>query len=251
MMEEQDNSGGGGGGGGDGADVVMHVVDSPPPKKVVYKKRNLELIISKSAGGLSPDEFRIAVEKEAEMAYEDRLIVETAEKRNELESYLYTLRNKLDGPLKDFTSDQEMDTLKAIITQAEEWLYNDGFDSTKDAYIKKIEEIKARGDLAEFRYNESRTRNNALDQLQRQLDLCKSFANKYDEAHSHITEEDREKIRSEVAKTEKWMVEATQLQNSLQLFAEPVLTTEQISKQRNALFLASNAIMQKKKNGSG
>ena len=36
------------------------------------------------------------------MSFEDKLITETADKRNELETYLYSMRDKLDGILKPF-----------------------------------------------------------------------------------------------------------------------------------------------------
>ena len=41
------------------------------------------------------------------MAFEDRLITETADKRNELEAYIYAMRAKLDGVYKPYGSEAE------------------------------------------------------------------------------------------------------------------------------------------------
>ena len=40
------------------------------------------------------------------------------------------------------------------MTEAENWLYGDGFDSTKQQYAKKIEELRALGDPIEARLTE-------------------------------------------------------------------------------------------------
>ena len=40
------------------------------------------------------------------------------------------------------------------MTEAEDWLYGDGFDSTKQQYTKKIEELRALGDPIEQRLHE-------------------------------------------------------------------------------------------------
>ena len=42
------------------------------------------------------------------MSFEDKLITETADKRNELETYLYSMRDKLDGILKPFGTGKSM-----------------------------------------------------------------------------------------------------------------------------------------------
>lgn len=84
--------------------------------------------------GLSREDLKAAMELEANMAMEDRLLLETADKRNELEGYLYSMRDKLEGNLKSFIADGDKDKLKNMMNDAEEWLYGDGFDSTKKQY---------------------------------------------------------------------------------------------------------------------
>jgi heat shock 70kDa protein 4 len=98
--------------------------DSAPKKR--FKK--VELHIDTVSFGLTRQQIKDTVELEAQMANEDRLIIETADRRNELESYIYAMRDKLDGPLKDFATNSERVQFKELIDKTESWLYDDGFD---------------------------------------------------------------------------------------------------------------------------
>jgi heat shock protein 4 len=215
------------------------------PSKKRFKKTDLQVVTE--TPGLTPTEVKAALELEAQMAFEDKLITETADKRNELESYIYSMRDKIDGALKAYGSAKEKDTLKALLTSAEDWLYGDGFDSTKAQYTRKIDELRAVGDLMERRLTESENRPAAIEGLKKQLELCKAFASKYGEEYAHIEEDERDALRKEVRLTEDWMYDMISQQGSLPAHAEPLLTTEGISVKRNALFKVSNPIMTKPK----
>lgn len=47
-------------------------------------------------GGIPPAEVQKLVEKEFEMALQDRVMEETKEKKNAVESYVYDMRNKVE-----------------------------------------------------------------------------------------------------------------------------------------------------------
>lgn len=226
------------------ADEKAEQKDGEASKK---KFRKIDLQVTIDEPGLSRDQIKGAIELEASMAFEDRLIQETADKRNELESYIYAMRDRLDGNLKEYATSSERDSLKSLMTVAEDWLYNEGFESTKSEYARKIDELRLVGDKIELRFNEVTARPPAIDALKKQMDLCKSFAANYDEAHAHITDEDRDRIRKEVQKTEAWLYDHISRQDDLVKNADPILTADLISKKRNELFIATNPIMIKPK----
>eukprot|EP01038_Epipyxis_sp_PR26KG_P006796 gene6796-9309_t len=213
--------------------------------KKKFKKTDLE--VSSSFGGLSTENVKQALELEASMAFEDKLIIETADKRNELESYIYTMRDKIDGPLKQFIKDEEKSKFKSILNESEDWLYNDGYEASKNQYARKIDDLRVVGNPIEARFNESNNRPIAIDGLKKQLDMCKSFAANYDEAHSHITEEERQSLRKEIQATEGWLYDSISKQSDLKDFVDPILTVEIINGKRNALFNVSNPIITKPK----
>jgi len=210
-----------------------------------FKKIDLEVVAEYP--GLTKNDVKEAIELEASMAFEDKLIVETADKRNELESYLYTMRDKVDGPLKNFGKKDELEKLKSLMNNAEDWLYNDGYETTKNHYQRKIDELKVLGNVIESRHHESTQRPGAIDSLKKQLDMCKAFAANYDEARSHITEEERSKLRKEVQQTEAWMYDMITKQGNLADSFDPIFTLESINSKRNSLFNFSNPIMSRQK----
>ena len=46
-------------------------------------------------GGMAPTDVQKAVEKEFEMALQDRVMEETKDKKNAVEAYVYDMRNKV------------------------------------------------------------------------------------------------------------------------------------------------------------
>ena len=216
-------------------------------KESKRKFRAVELEVVTVSFGLSKEEIKSALEVEAQMAFEDQLIVETSDRRNELEAYIYSMRDKVDGALAPYSSPDEKTKFKALLGEAEEWLYGDGFDSTKQMYVRKIDELKVLGNPIEHRSNDHTNRAHTVESLRRQIDLCKTFAANNDEAHSHITEEERNSIRSAAQKAEEWLFDLQAKQADLPLHSDPVLTCDSISARRNELFGVSNPIMTKPK----
>merc|ERR1712023_96475 len=220
-------------------------VEPPAPPKKKFKKVPLQVECERF--GLDEKEIRAALELEASMANEDRLITETADKRNELESYIYSMRDKLVGEYKKFASDDESASLNSALLETEDWLYGDGFDSVKSEYKKKLDDLKVVGDKIEFRCVESEGRASAVEGLKKQIELCKNFASNRDEAYSHITDDDRARVTTEVQGAEDWIYEMLGKQADLPDHADPVLTAAAIQSKRNSLFTVTNPIMTKRK----
>lgn len=219
---------------------------APTSTKRRYKKTDVQ--VSTNLPGLTTQNIKDSIELEASMAFEDKLITETADKRNELESYIYSMRDKMGGALKSYMTQGEKDDLSKKLDVAEDWLYGDGFDSSKHEYGRQLDTLKAIGDKGEYRSYEATTaRPNAIDLLKKQLDMCKQFASKYDENTAHIDENERDGLRKEVQKAENWMYDMLAKQGDIAASATPVFTSEIISKKRNELFAFSNPIITKPK----
>lgn len=152
--------------------------EGKPVETVTKKKfKKIDLEVVSDVFGITKDGLKECLELEAAMANEDRIIIETADKRNELESYIYSMRDKLDMSLKDFATPADREKLKKLMDSTEDWLYNDGFDSTKAEYTKKIDELKGLGNPIENRFADFEDRPAALEALRKQLDLCKVCKN--------------------------------------------------------------------------
>lgn len=93
--------------------------DKPKTKKVKKQVRKGDLPIVAGTTSLDEAARNSLAEKEASMLMEDKLVADTEEKKNELETYIYDMRNKLDDQYADFASEEEKDKLKARLTESE------------------------------------------------------------------------------------------------------------------------------------
>ncbi|CAE7812218.1 MSI3, partial [Symbiodinium sp. CCMP2456] len=75
-------------------------------------------------------------DEETAMQADMKEIIETDEKRNDLESYILTMRDKCSegGQYGAFISSAEREKFDSDLLKAEDWLY-DTFDATKVQYI--------------------------------------------------------------------------------------------------------------------
>ena len=93
--------------------------DKPKTRKVKKQVRKGELPIVSATQSLDATGKNLLAEKEASMVMEDKLVADTEEKKNELETYIYDLRNKLDDQYSEFASDDEKSTIRAKLDASE------------------------------------------------------------------------------------------------------------------------------------
>lgn len=95
--------------------------DPPKPKvrKVKKQVRKGELPIVSGTRSLDTSAKNLLAEKEASMVMEDKLVADTEEKKNELETYIYELRNKLDDQYAEFASEDEKAKIRAKLDASE------------------------------------------------------------------------------------------------------------------------------------
>jgi len=119
----------------------------PPPQTRKIKKLVRKADLPVVGGGLSLDSAlkELYKEKEAEMTVSDKFIADTEDRKNALEEYTYDTRGKLDDIYAEYASEEEKTKLHAMLDVAEEWLYGEGEDTTKHAYIAKMEELLSVG----------------------------------------------------------------------------------------------------------
>lgn len=91
----------------------------PKVRKVKKQVRKGELPIASGTACLDQASKNAATEQEGAMAAEDKLVADTEDKKNELESYIYELREKIDGKYSEFASEDEKVKLKDKLEKSE------------------------------------------------------------------------------------------------------------------------------------
>ena len=97
---------------------------APKTRKVKKQVRKGDLPLSSGTASLDQATKDAYSEKEGQMIAEDKLVADTEDKKNELESEIYAMRNKIEEPYEsngyaDFASESEKDAVKAKCEQLE------------------------------------------------------------------------------------------------------------------------------------
>jgi heat shock protein 4 len=221
--------------------------EAAKPKKKKFKKVSL-LATVVGASGMNKQQLMEAEEDEAKLRQADRLVQQTADARNELESFIYEMRDKISGPLRDFGTDEERASIGEQLQTSEDWLYTDeGFDSTKSVYTTKLGDLRAVCAPIENRNNEYNERPKAVKALSVSIEQYRKTANSTEEKYDHLDQTDRDAIRSACSEAEGWMHEQQEAQGALPLCADPVLTTKLLYAKQSDLFKTCHPIATKKK----
>ncbi|KAI9110208.1 hypothetical protein K1719_018650 [Acacia pycnantha] len=213
------------------------------PKKKV-KKTNIPFS-QQVYGALAPADLQKAIEKEFEMALQDRVMEETKDRKNAVEAYVYDMRNKLADKYQDFVTASEKEDFSAKLQEVEDWLYEDGEDETKGVYIAKLEELKKRGDPIEQRYKEFMERGAIIDQFIYCINSYREAAMSTDPKFDHIDIAEKQKVLNQCVEAEAWLREKKQQQDSLPKHAPPVLLSADIRKKAEAVDRFCKPIMTK------
>lgn len=193
------------------------------------KFRKIEVDSKDIFKGLSQAELKQAVDMEAKMAAEDKVIIETAEKRNNLESYIYGMRDRLNGPLKNYCTEKEKNEVKSALEATEDWLYsNEGEEASKAQFIEKLNSLKKIPEKIELRVKEEENRPTNLNFINKQMDLCKMMIGSLDDDDKHT-------LSDTIENTEKWLKEMIKKQEQWGKDKDPILTVDMINKKREAL----------------
>ncbi|WOK93910.1 heat shock 70 kDa protein 14-like [Canna indica] len=223
---------------------VQMETDKVESAKKKVKKINVP-IVELVYGAMSAEDLQKAVEKEFEMALQDRVMEETKDKKNAVEAYVYDMRNKLNDKYESFVTPSEKDEFIAKLQEVEDWLYEDGEDETKGVYVTKLEELQKQGNPIEERYKEWTERGPAIEQLAYCINSFRGAALSKDPKFDHIDIAEKQKVISECGEAEAWVREKQQQQDVLPKYATPVLLSGDIKRKAEALDRFCKPIMTK------
>uniref|UniRef100_A0A669D7P3 Heat shock protein 4b n=1 Tax=Oreochromis niloticus TaxID=8128 RepID=A0A669D7P3_ORENI len=207
--------------------------DQPPQaKKPKVKTKVLELPIENNPQWqLANDMLNLFVENEGKMIMQDKLEKERNDAKNNVEEYVYEMRDKLHGMLEKFVSESDRDVLSLKLEDTENWLYEDGEDQPKQVYIDKLAELKKLGQPIQDRYAESEERPKAFEELGKQIQQYMKFIEAYkmkDEQYDHLDEADVNKVDKLNNDAMIWMNSAMNQQSKQSLAVDPSVKVKDI-----------------------
>ena len=89
---------------------------------------------------------------ESTMMNQDRIIVETYERKNELESMCYQWKDKIGKSHQEYVKPEDIPPILQLLEQTSNWLYDEGQNANRGTYVDKINQVKAKIDPIQKRY---------------------------------------------------------------------------------------------------
>lgn len=225
--------------------------EPPQPKKAKVKTKTVELPIDNNLyWQLSTDALNGFVENEGKMIMQDKLEKERNDAKNNVEEYVYDMRDKLHGALEKFVTEADRDTFSLKLEDTENWLYEDGEDQQKHVYIDKLAELKNMGQPIVDRYMEAEERPRAFEELGRQIQQHMKIVESYkakDELYDHLDELEVTRVEKLVNDSMAWMNSKMNQQNNQNLTLDPVVKVAEIRAKAKELYSAANPVLSKPK----
>ncbi|CAG8737653.1 1575_t:CDS:1, partial [Racocetra fulgida] len=103
------------------------------------------ITITNDKGRLSKEEIDRMVEEAEQFAEEDKILKERVESKNQLENFVYSLKNQVadDGELGKKLSEEDKTTIKDAVKKTLEWFDEFSNSATKEELDEKREELQA------------------------------------------------------------------------------------------------------------
>uniref|UniRef100_A0A8B9RCI5 Heat shock 70 kDa protein 4-like n=1 Tax=Astyanax mexicanus TaxID=7994 RepID=A0A8B9RCI5_ASTMX len=226
--------------------------DQPPQaKKPKVKTKVLELPIENNPQWqLAIEMLNLFVENEGKMIMQDKLEKERNDAKNNVEEYVYDMRDKLHGMFEKFITESDRDAFSLKLEDTENWLYEDGEDQPKQVYIDRLADLKKLGQPVQDRYSEYEERPKAFEELGKQLQqymkIVEAFKMK-DEPYDHLDEAEVQKVDKMVGEVMIWMNSKMNQQSKQSLNVDPVVKAAEIIAKTRELFSTCNPIVTKPK----
>ncbi|CAH1423788.1 unnamed protein product [Lactuca virosa] len=225
---------------GDSTPSTTHTGDEMRKSKV--KRHNIP-VSEYVFGGTTRAELIEAQETERMLANQDIYVEQTKEKKNTLESFVYDTREKLLSTHRSFATEEEREGISKNLQETEDWLYEDGDDESQQAYIQRLEDLRKLVDPIENRYKEEDARIQATTTLSNSI-------KQYRKAADSLPPSDKDAVYSECNKAEQWLLEKSQLQDSMPKNVDPVFWSTEINRKAEVLERMLKHITRNKYSGS-
>ncbi|XP_063161781.1 heat shock protein 105 kDa [Candoia aspera] len=214
--------------------------DQPPEaKKPKIKVKNVELPIEANlVWQLGKDLLNMYIETEGKMIMQDKLEKERNDAKNAVEEYVYDFRDKLSGPYEKFVCEQDRQNFSMLLSEIEDWLYEEGEDQAKQVYMDKLTELKKFGTPIEIRYQEAEERPKLLEEMGHKLHIYAGITEEYknnDEKYIHIDKTEMNKVEKCISDTTEWLNNVLSIQAKQSLDQDPVVRVNEIKRKLKEL----------------
>ncbi|KAG7344112.1 molecular chaperone DnaK [Nitzschia inconspicua] len=193
------------------------------------------------------EEYKFNIAELARMDKE-RMLLEEA--KNQLESYIYKVKNKLsdeEEKISKISTEEQREELSKLTMAAEDWLFDEG-DSADVATVKaKYEELAKPAEKVWFRLSESTARPEAVQALKDKLKETEEKLNKWFEGKDYITDDEKADLASKFEAARKWVADKEDEQAAKASHEDPAFSSEEVPGQMQPIMKLVTRLMKKPK----
>jgi len=202
------------------------------PKALKKKYNRANLKVESFTFALPGDDFKKFENLEAEMFNTDRVVAETAALRNDLETYALEMRSKVRGELKSYIAPEAATKFLEQLQNAEDWIYDEGYDAQKSTLVAKLNELKVTGDPIFKRQYEYSNNGELVERLKMTLGKYRQLATSGDKKYAHIEKKDLDSIVSKCEEFDTWATNAAVTFGSTPHHQDPSISCGDIKKKQ-------------------
>lgn len=218
-------------------------------KKTVNKTIELP-VSSRVQGQLSFDKLQAATTSETMMAKADRDEAERLNSKNSVEEYIYEIRGKICDELEDFMLEGDREKFSRELTDAEDWLYEDGEFADKKTYTEKLATLRATGESVRKRRREFMDRPEAINQFGQCMQLAQKAVDSFkagDEKFNHLDVAEVEKVQKAIAEKQDWFSRMCADVSKLDKTSDPPVLASQFYQEKESFWHMASNILNKPK----
>lgn len=217
-------------------------------KKPEIKYTNESLPSQSTFNGLTMEQIRQAEQAEKAMLQKDAEIRMRNEAKNDLETYVYNMRDRVNNMYKAFILNDVRENFLQQLDENENWLYTDeGYDAPREAFVQRLTSLKVIGEPVVRRYQENEKRPEMVNTLTQRLESLSRQLEMTTEKYEHITDEEKQPVRTMIAESREWLEKKLAEQAQLPLTQDPVLTCEDCQSRLNNVNALYTKVMSKPK----
>ncbi|KAK3227333.1 hypothetical protein Dsin_007195 [Dipteronia sinensis] len=207
-----------------------------PPTERKLKKRTFRIplkTVEKTVGpgmSLSNEALAEAKTKLEVLDTKDAERRRTAELKNNLESYIYATKEKLEtlGEIAKVSTSDERQSFIEKLDEVQDWLYTDGEDATAKEFQERLDSIKAVGNPIFFRFKELTARPAAVELAKRYLGELQQIVSGWESKKPWLPKDKIDKLLKDAEKFKSWLDEKVNEQKKTSGFSKPVFTSEEV-----------------------
>jgi len=170
-------------------------------------------------------------EKLAAFAARDAERIRFEAVKNKYESFIYHINNKLideEEAIEAVSTEEQRDALRLSSKEAEDWMYDEGYDADLVTYEEKYVELSEPAEKIFFRMTENVERPKAIKAIEEKFGKILALLTKWETTMPQITDEERADAAAKVEEVKKTLAEKVEAQAAADPTEDPVLTSAEI-----------------------